>query len=200
MTSDPCLARVHLGALSPKDLGRRWLAAHRLAVRGQRSLGKLYVLGHPSHSAQTGPVQHRAPVDGGSRASTAKRNGGVGLYRAVTSRMPCATATAPADAMTEPSFLIPLGPTDLRDAGIPEPWAFGMADRVRFAELDALNHVNNAAYLSWFEALRVRYCAAYHVSDYRPEDPMIVIRDLSARYHAEMTLDEPYIDTAPCGR
>ena len=33
-------------------------------------------------------------------------------------------------------------------------WSFGMRDRVRFSELDPLNHVNNAAYLSWFETVQ----------------------------------------------
>lgn len=102
--------------------------------------------------------------------------------------------------MPDLPYLIPLGPDDLRAAGIPEPWAFGMADRVRFAELDALNHVNNAAYLSWFEALRVHYASAYDVSQYRPEDPRIVIRDVSVRYHAEMFLGETYIVTARTAR
>lgn len=41
--------------------------------------------------------------------------------------------------------------------GITPPAPLAMADRVRFSELDALNHVNNAVYMSWFERLRVRY-------------------------------------------
>ena len=52
------------------------------------------------------------------------------------------------DPMTD--FLTPLSIETLRAAGIPDPWTYGQADRVRFYELDALNHVNNTAYLRWF--------------------------------------------------
>ena len=38
-----------------------------------------------------------------------------------------------------------------------------MADRVRFGELDALNHVNNVVYLRWYETLRVLYLEAYGI-------------------------------------
>ena len=30
-------------------------------------------------------------------------------------------------------------------------WPYGYADCVRFHELDALNHVNNVVFLTWFE-------------------------------------------------
>ncbi len=94
--------------------------------------------------------------------------------------------------------LTPLGPDELRDAGIPAPWAFGMADRVRFHELDGLNHVNNAMYLSWFETLRVHYCSDYGLTQYRPEDPMLILKSVTCEYHAPMFLSDPYIVTARC--
>lgn len=101
--------------------------------------------------------------------------------------------------MTAP-YLTFLDAEGLAREGIPDGWSFGMADRVRFAELDALNHVNNAAYLSWFEALRVHYVSAYGLSDYRPEDPELVLRDVACRYHAPMFLNERYIVTARTAR
>ena len=39
-------------------------------------------------------------------------------------------------------YITPLTPVELREAGIPEPWAFGLQDRVRFNEIDMLGHVN----------------------------------------------------------
>ncbi len=98
--------------------------------------------------------------------------------------------------MTE--FLTPLSVETLRSAGIPEPWSYGQADRVRFYELDALNHVNNTAYLRWFETVRVGYLAAYGISDYGPGDPTLVLRSVTCDYLAPMFLNEEYIVTARC--
>ena len=57
--------------------------------------------------------------------------------------------------MTGLPYLVPLGPDALAAQGIPPHWRFGMADRVRFTEIDALNHANHTTYLRWFEMLRV---------------------------------------------
>jgi acyl-CoA thioester hydrolase len=84
----------------------------------------------------------------------------------------------------------------LRRAGVPEPWAFGMADRVRFHEIDALNHVNNAVCFSWFENLRVHYLRVYKLYRYTPEDPMLVMRAVGASYNAPLFLGQDYIVTA----
>ncbi|MEL6168101.1 MAG: acyl-CoA thioesterase [Pseudomonadota bacterium] len=97
--------------------------------------------------------------------------------------------------MTLPA-LVPLGPEALRAAGIPAPWAFGISDQVRFYELDALNHVNNTAYLRWFETTRLKYLGVYDISHYRPEDPTLVLRSVTAEYLAPMFLNERYVVTA----
>ena len=88
-----------------------------------------------------------------------------------------------------------LDPDDLRARGVPEPWAFGVADAVRFGEIDALGHVNHAAYFTWFEAARARYFVERGVSDYGPGAPRLVLRHAQAEYLAEMRLHEPYIVT-----
>ena len=51
----------------------------------------------------------------------------------------------------------PLSAAQQAVAGIDPVQPLAMADRVRFSELDVLNHVNNAVYMEWFERLRVRY-------------------------------------------
>jgi acyl-CoA thioester hydrolase len=96
------------------------------------------------------------------------------------------------------AFLTRLSADDLRAAGIPAPWAFGQADRVRFYELDALNHVNNTVYLKWFETLRVQYMIDYGLTQYRPEDPSFVVRSLTCDFLAPMFLNDDYIVTARC--
>lgn len=95
-------------------------------------------------------------------------------------------------------FLTPLSTDTLRGLGIPEPWTFGQADRVRFYELDALGHVNNTAYLRWFETVRVGWFAEYGFSHYRAEDPTFVLRAITCDYHAPMFLNERYVVTARC--
>lgn len=95
----------------------------------------------------------------------------------------------------DPPFLTPMYQDALRDHGVPAPWRFGMADRVRFHELDALNHVNNATYLTWFETLRVAYLRTYEVYEYVPGDPLLVMRAVTVDYHAPLFLGETYITT-----
>ncbi len=97
--------------------------------------------------------------------------------------------------MTKPllPYHTPLFDYDLRKLGIPEPWGFGLADRVRFGELDALGHVNNTAYLRWFESFRLPYLQARHVTDYGPTSPRLVLRSVAAQYRAEMGMGLDYV-------
>lgn len=94
-------------------------------------------------------------------------------------------------------YLTLLDADALAARGVPADWRFGMADRVRFAELDALQHVNNAAYLSWFEMLRVHYLRDIGLTSYDLKTgPEIVIKALDCQYHAPMFLSEDYVVTA----
>lgn len=91
-------------------------------------------------------------------------------------------------------FLTPLGPSELRDARIPEPWTFGMADRVRYSEIDALNHVNNVAYLRWYETLRVQYLDHYGIFDHAGPNAKFVVKTVSLDYKAEVARGAEYIN------
>ena len=73
-------------------------------------------------------------------------------------------------------------------------WPYGLSDCVRFYELDALNHVNNNAYLRWFEMLRVHYFNDYGLSQYShtDADPQLVVRHQSADFLTPMQLHQPY--------
>lgn len=98
--------------------------------------------------------------------------------------------------MTLP-FLTPLTEAQQRAAGVATPQPFAMADKVRFGEIDMLGHVNNAAYLSWFETVRTRYIKDWGLTAYDPKhDPRIVIRSADIHYIAEMLRDEVYVATA----
>lgn len=96
--------------------------------------------------------------------------------------------------MTE--YLAPLDRPALSALGI-EGFAYGYADRVRFHELDALNHVNNTVYLRWFETIRVRYLVDYGLSTYsKQDDPQLVVRRVTADYLAPVLQDQTYVVTA----
>ena len=92
-------------------------------------------------------------------------------------------------------YLKPLYAQDLRALGIPAPWGFGRADMVRFSEIDALKHVNHTASLRWFESFRIGYFAAYGITEYRPNDMQVVLRDISISYRAPLFLGEDYVVT-----
>ena len=93
-----------------------------------------------------------------------------------------------------------LGPSELRAAGVPEPWSFGVAGAVRFGEIDALGHVNNTAYLRWFEEARARLFVDLGVTDYGEGSPRLVLRRIEAEFLAEMRLHEPYVVTVRAAR
>nr|WP_268821749.1 thioesterase family protein [Octadecabacter dasysiphoniae] len=84
----------------------------------------------------------------------------------------------------------------MRAAGIPAPWAFGHRDRVRFGELDALNHVNNVVYLRWYETLRVIYMEDYGVYETAGPDPKFVVKTIGLDYNAEVQRGADYINVA----
>ncbi|MXQ07895.1 acyl-CoA thioesterase [Alphaproteobacteria bacterium GH1-50] len=99
--------------------------------------------------------------------------------------------------MSDPAYLDYLDGDALTAAGLPG-WPFGYRDRVRFHELDALNHVNNVIFLRWFETIRVAYVKAYGLTDYShtDSDPQLVVRHVSADYLSPMYQDENYLLTA----
>ncbi|MCB1365664.1 MAG: acyl-CoA thioesterase [Rhodobacteraceae bacterium] len=97
----------------------------------------------------------------------------------------------------ELQFHTPLSAARQTAFGLAEPQPLAIADKVRFAELDMLKHVNNKAYMEWFETLRVayfdRFCAP--CLDGLPE-PRTVLRNADIRYLREMVMGETYIATA----
>lgn len=89
----------------------------------------------------------------------------------------------------------PLSADQQRAAGLATVWPLAVADRVRFAELDPLNHVNNVAYLTWFESARVLYFKHIGLTTYdnSTAEPRIVIRRGEMDWLLEMRADEDYV-------
>lgn len=94
-------------------------------------------------------------------------------------------------------YLTPLSPEEQLAHGLAAPQPLAMADRVRFSELDNQNHVNNKAYMDWFERVRIEHLNREIVPRYAPGPaPRVALRSATIRYHKEMLADEPYIATA----
>lgn len=91
-----------------------------------------------------------------------------------------------------------LTPDEQRSFGLSAPQPLAMADKVRFAELDVLRHVNNKAYMTWFETLRVAYGDLFTLRLYPADAPLprVVIRSGEVRYFEEMVMGEDYVTTA----
>lgn len=94
----------------------------------------------------------------------------------------------------------PLSPQTQLALGIDPPAPLAMADQVKFSELDALNHVNNAVYLHWFERVRVKYAQERGIAQFvgSEQEPRIVIRSAQMHYRQEMLMNEDYVVTCGC--
>ncbi len=91
----------------------------------------------------------------------------------------------------------PLTPDEQTAFGLVAPQPLALADRVRFAELDVLNHVNNKSYMGWFETLRVAHFEQVCAQFYRNlPQPRTVLRNADMRFLKEMVMGEDYIATA----
>lgn len=82
--------------------------------------------------------------------------------------------------------------------GLDRVQPLAMADRVRFAELDVLRHVNNKAYFTWFESLRIAYFDLFSSAHYPADEtmPRTVLRSGEVRFLREMLMGEDYVTTA----
>jgi acyl-CoA thioester hydrolase len=71
-------------------------------------------------------------------------------------------------------------------------WPFSYTDRVRFGDLDAMRHLNNVAFLQFFESARIAYIATV-VPDHRPEAPDdfgLIFAECHINYRAPAFYDE----------
>jgi len=94
-------------------------------------------------------------------------------------------------------YLTPLSANEQQALGLPEPQPMAIADRVRYSELDVLNHVNNKAYMEWFETLRTQHFFSLCAPFYEGVDlPRTVLRNADIHYVKEMVAGESYVATA----
>lgn len=76
----------------------------------------------------------------------------------------------------------------------PDGWAFTHADQVRFGDLDAMRHLNNVAFLQFFESARIAYITGI-VPSHRPTEPEddwgLIFAECHINYRAPAFFDEP---------
>jgi len=69
----------------------------------------------------------------------------------------------------------------------PEGWVFTHADEVRFGDLDAMRHLNNVAFLQFFESARIAYITTV-IPSHRPTEPEddwgLIFAECHIRYRA----------------
>lgn len=74
-----------------------------------------------------------------------------------------------------------------------EGWAFAYADRVRFGDLDAMRHLNNVAFLQFFESARIAYITSL-IPSHRPAEPEgdwgLIFAECHISYRAPAFFDE----------
>jgi acyl-CoA thioester hydrolase len=71
-------------------------------------------------------------------------------------------------------------------------WPFSYSDRVRFGDLDAMRHLNNVAFLGFFESARIAFMAEV-IPDHRPTDPDdfgLIFAECHIAYRAPAFFDE----------
>lgn len=94
-------------------------------------------------------------------------------------------------------YLTPLTAEEQLAHGLSAPQPLAIADRVRFSELDTQNHVNNKAYMDWFERARVEHMfqvwRRFFVDLPRPR---VAVHSATIRYMKEMKENESYIVTS----
>jgi len=91
----------------------------------------------------------------------------------------------------------PLSPQEQLAHGLNPPQPLAIADRVRYSELDVLNHVNNKVYMEWFEILRTEHFYRLCVPYFKDRgEPKTVLRNAEIHYLQEMVAGQSYITTA----
>lgn len=72
----------------------------------------------------------------------------------------------------------------------PELFRFSTVLEVRWRDLDALGHVNNAVYFTYLEQARVHYLREVGLPPITPDDIGFILAEASCTYRAPLTMGE----------
>jgi len=70
------------------------------------------------------------------------------------------------------------------------PFRFSTTTEVRWRDLDALNHVNNAVYFTYLEEARIQYVRELGLAPDAPSDMGMILGEASCRFKSPLTLGE----------
>jgi acyl-CoA thioester hydrolase len=70
-----------------------------------------------------------------------------------------------------------------------QPFRFSIAINVRFRDIDALGHVNNAVYFTYMEQARVDYLQQLGLYKRTQSDPGIIIAEATCQYKAPIRMN-----------
>lgn len=93
-------------------------------------------------------------------------------------------------------FLTNLDFDQQRRLGVTTPCPVAIADKVRFSELDNQNHVNNKAYVDWFERARTEHYYNHVAPFWSGPAPYVALHTATIRYHKQMLANETYVVTS----
>ncbi len=79
--------------------------------------------------------------------------------------------------------------------GVEGRWGLAVRHRVRWSEVDAFSHVNHAAYLEWYEDLRLRYMAAWELPP-AMDTPGMVLARMTIEYRQPLRFWDESLVTA----
>jgi acyl-CoA thioester hydrolase len=71
-------------------------------------------------------------------------------------------------------------------------WPFTHSDRVRFGDLDAMGHLNNVAFLQFFESARIAFLKSL-IPEHNPADPSdfgLIFAECKINYRSPAFFDE----------
>jgi len=99
-----------------------------------------------------------------------------------------------------PNISIQLQVSDPGDAIMPDPVPVKVPIQIRWRDLDALGHVNNAVYLSYFELARLAYIRALLGEDAQidprtllPVDFQFILAEVTCHYRSPATLRDQLV-------
>jgi len=76
---------------------------------------------------------------------------------------------------------------------VSDVYHFDLPLEVRFRDVDALGHVNNAVYFTYMEQARVGYMRALGLAWERPQDIAFIIAEATCRYKAPVPFGLPLV-------
>jgi acyl-CoA thioester hydrolase len=77
--------------------------------------------------------------------------------------------------------------------GVSEEYRFALPVEVRFRDIDAMGHVNNAVYFSYMEQARISYMRALGLMPERLGETSFIIAEATCRFKAPVSFGIPLV-------